>query len=405
MRTTLNAKFFFKHQLPQSVKFFCLGYGSSVTLVLTHGSLIVWMMENKIDLSSIGFWSWVTFPYCIKFLWGLVIDYYKFLIIRRKEFLYCILQVFNMCLLITLSFFNPDNIKFFFIICIFSCLFSSIQDVIIDSIRLQTVEKSNIAKIASFESIGFKLGLILCGAGVLYMAEYSSWKYSYILFSLSCMVGSLCMIFIPSSTNEIKSNNNSAFFANVWELVWRKEMWAFIAFVFLFKFSISSLTVLTSSFLLKMSFSKVEIASISKIFGVGMMIFGSYLGGILISDFNKRKIAIICFILQCISCLLFFSYVNKTSFIYLIVGFECFTSGICNTLIISIISFFCKKEMPATEYSFIYSFCSLSKIISLNIAGVVVDTWGWQPLFLFLILPPLLSILTLMTWKKIKAIA
>ena len=59
---------------PKVAVMLMLGFSSGIPLYLVGNTLGFWMRENGIELSTIGFLSWVGLAYSLKFLWAPLID-------------------------------------------------------------------------------------------------------------------------------------------------------------------------------------------------------------------------------------------------------------------------------------------------------------------------------------------
>src|SRR3954447_1235989 len=51
-----------------------LGFSAGLPLALSGSTLLVWMREAGVDLTTIGLFSMVGTPYTIKFLWAPLVD-------------------------------------------------------------------------------------------------------------------------------------------------------------------------------------------------------------------------------------------------------------------------------------------------------------------------------------------
>ena len=51
-----------------------LGFSSGLPLMLVFGTLSAWLREAGVERATIGFLSWVTLAYSIKFLWAPLVD-------------------------------------------------------------------------------------------------------------------------------------------------------------------------------------------------------------------------------------------------------------------------------------------------------------------------------------------
>src|SRR3981081_1647616 len=61
---------------PKMETLLVLGFVSGLPFYLTSRTLQAWMTTAKVDLATIGFFSLVTLPYSLKFVWAPVMDRY-----------------------------------------------------------------------------------------------------------------------------------------------------------------------------------------------------------------------------------------------------------------------------------------------------------------------------------------
>jgi PAT family beta-lactamase induction signal transducer AmpG len=134
-----------------------------------------------------------------------------------------------------------------------------------------------------------------------------------------------------------------------------------------------------------LGFTKIDYANISKFFGIFLMIFGSLIGGIMVHHFGLFQAMVMSVSLQAIAGLLFLiqSLVgNNLSVLIITVGVESFTSGIVSTLFISYLSSFCHGSFSGSNFTALYSFGSLCRIIISAVSGWIADVFGWNFLFI-----------------------
>src|SRR5207253_1527535 len=61
---------------PKMATLVVLGFSSGLPFYLTSKTLQAWMTTAKVDLATIGFFSLVTLPYSLKFVWAPLMDRY-----------------------------------------------------------------------------------------------------------------------------------------------------------------------------------------------------------------------------------------------------------------------------------------------------------------------------------------
>jgi len=160
--------------------------------------------------------------------------------------------------------------------------------------------------------------------------------------------------------------------------------------VILFKLGDAMLGVVASPFYVELGFTKTEIASITKIFGLGATIFGAYIGGFLMyKTGGSFKGLLIAGTLQAVS---------NSSFIYLhhmghdltaltiTIAIENTASGISNVALVGYISTLCNRHFSATQYALLSSASGLVSHTIVVFGGSMVNALGWDAYFLTTIL-------------------
>ena len=160
---------------------------------------------------------------------------------------------------------------------------------------------------------------------------------------------------------------------------------------------------MTLPFLLELTFSKIEIASIVKSFGLFATLFGVFVGGVLVKKMGVNKSLWIAGIAQMISNLAF-SYLSTKGHsidtLYFIIFIENFSGGIGDSVFVVYLSSLCSFSFSATQYALLASLSTFARSTLSSFAGIFAESLGWYQFFIlstFLALPGLifLSILTI----------
>jgi MFS family permease len=157
---------------------------------------------------------------------------------------------------------------------------------------------------------------------------------------------------------------------------------------------------MSSALFLDLSFTSLEIANISKAYGLLVMILGAFLGGILVSRLGIFKGIIICGCVQILSPLMFLllSIVGHNTNIFITtITLQNFCCGLGGTALVIYFSTICSNEFIATQFAIIASFGSLVRISLSSISGFLASYCEWPQFFLF---NTLLSILFIPIFLK-----
>jgi MFS transporter, PAT family, beta-lactamase induction signal transducer AmpG len=401
---------FFAQNVSFFVKIILLSFSSGIPFLLTLSTLSVWLSELGIRPSVIGLMALSTLPYCLKFVWGTVLDHLsipylsRWLGRRRSWALFSQLCLFGS--IIAMGSTSPED-HLFWTSCfaLMVCLFAALQDVIVEAYRIEITPKGLEGSSASATYLGFRLGMMASGAGALYLASWLSWFHVYALMACCLSVGMItCLLSkdppasplkvvsahpkqgaLPGSLPRGKPPLLTSFQEGIQALFDQYDWRIVCGFILLYKVGDTVLNVMNTPFLLSIGFSKLEIAQIAKFFGISAMICGGFFGGLLLNRFGIITGLLLCSALQILSCLMFFiqSLVGYNLWILtIVIGAENFTCGLGASAFIAYISSLCMPGHTALHFAVLTSIASLMRILLSGIAGIAADFLSWSAFFL-----------------------
>jgi MFS transporter, PAT family, beta-lactamase induction signal transducer AmpG len=378
--------------------FLCLmamGFTSGVPFLLTLSTLSIWLSECGFDTKAIGIFTAVSLPYAFKYLWAPLLDRIQLPIflwlhpIKRFGFLALICLILSLAVLAHL---NPvENLVWIAIAATAVSFFAATHDIVLDALRIYASDPSQVGGGAASESIGFRIGMITSGAGAVYLSLIIGWKGAYLAMAACCIVGIIGLFNMPNPPEfKAKPKGNEKFWKETFlnplaTLLKHPNFVYLIGFILTIKIAGTVMNALGAPFLFSLGFSKFEYASITKVYGVGLMLLGSFIGGLIV----HRKGTVFCLqlsaLLQILACALFamLAYLGQHQLDLLIVtlSVESFSSGLLSTGFISYLSLFCKPPYVASHFTLLYSLGSLSRVLASIIAGYVAASFGWVVLF------------------------
>ncbi|WII96039.1 MFS transporter [Moraxella haemolytica] len=187
-----------------------LGFSAGLPYFLVFSTLSMWLVEAQIDKSKVTMFAWAGLAYSFKFLWAPLVDslsipfLHRYLGKRRSWLLVAQLMIILAVCLMALTSPNADSITSLEMMALFAVLLafsSASQDIVIDAYRIEVVPKSMQTAFSALYVFGYRLGLIISGAGALYLAtyfgsteemyQYIAWKQTYFVMALVMGVGVL----------------------------------------------------------------------------------------------------------------------------------------------------------------------------------------------------------------------
>ena len=380
--------------------FLPVGFFAGLPLLLTSATLGTWLADVGITMTTVGLFALVSVPYSLKFLWAPLLDtpifgiFSKKLGLRRSWII--VMEIFICITILLMAFTNPINNTLYIAILAFTlAVFAASHDVAIDAWRIELHKKSQLGLGAAMYVTGYRLSLLVAGAGSLVIADIYSWKVAYIILASLFPIGILLVTFCNIKETTIKENKKYSSYKSI--LIDRvivpfldfmkKNNWALIlVFIALFKWGDALLGILSQPFMLQIGFSKSEIAAVSKLYGLVATLLGLFIGGIIISRLGIIKSLLISGVLQLLSNLVFISLAIKGSSIPLLIvtiTIENLSGGIGTAAFIAYLSSLCNVNFSAFQYALLSSFMSFSRTWGAAPAGWVLETLNWSKYFKF----------------------
>lgn len=191
-----------------------LGFSAGIPILLIFSSLSLWLGEAGIDKSAVTFFSWAALGYSFKFVWAPLVDELPVPILtkilgRRRAWL-LIAQVLIICAICIMAFSNPAlGQSYLYQMAVGAVLLgfsAATQDIVIDAYRIELAETQMQTVLASTYNAGYRIGMIVAGAGALFLAAslgtakgnyiYSAWKITYLAMAAVMVVGIITTLVI-----------------------------------------------------------------------------------------------------------------------------------------------------------------------------------------------------------------
>jgi PAT family beta-lactamase induction signal transducer AmpG len=178
--------------------------------------------------------------------------------------------------------------------------------------------------------------------------------------------------------------------------------WLLLALIGLYRISDIVMGVIANVFYLDLGFTKPEIASVVKTFGLIMTIIGGFLGGLLSVRFGVLKILFLGALLSAITNLLFMLLAQvgyDMSLLYLVISADNLSAGLASAAFIAFLSSLTNISFTAVQYAIFSSLMTLLPKILGGYSGTIVETIGYQYFFLSTALMGV-PVLVLIVWAN-----
>ncbi|KKN25271.1 hypothetical protein LCGC14_0886460 [marine sediment metagenome] len=398
-----------------------LGFSAGLPFLLVFSTLNARLADVGVETATIGFFSWLGITYSIKVFWAPVVDRLKLPVLdkllgKRRSWI-LLAQVGIATGLYLMAHVDAIAVPETMALCGLLVAFSSAtQDVAIDAYRIEIAEERLQAALAATYIFGYRLALLVAGAGALYLAEFWSWQVSYEVMAALVGVGALTVLIV----REPKVNHYSAaqdialkieqeaakrnhltprlarfagwFYAAVagpfldFFHRYKELSVAILIMVAVYRVSDIAMGVMANPFYLDfMGFSKTQVADVTKIFGFFMTIAGSLAGGVLVVRYGTRKILLAGAIMTAATNLLFVflaQYPPDLMTLAAVVSADNLSGGIANVALIAWLSSMTSASFTATQYALFSSLMTLPGKFLGGFSGIVVAGYGYAEFFL-----------------------
>ena len=395
-----------------------LGFVSGLPFLLVSSTLSLWLKDIGISLAAIGVFSLVKAPYSFKWLISPIIDQYSlpfFSKLGRRRGWAVFLQILLMLSLIYMALTNPQLSPLMFVFFVLMvALFSASQDIVLDAYRIESFNsKEQGAGVAVFV-LGYRIGSLFSGAGALFLASIMSWSYVYLIMASGVLIGLITILLSkePKNNRAAKPYTLRATIVNAvikpFSDFMKRDKWLLILlFIFFYRMSDAYVAPMAYPFFDDIGFSKVQIASIIKIYGIIATILGTLVGGVVINRIGLARALFICGILQGVSNLVYVGQVyagNNAPVLMINIFIENISGGMGTAAFVAYLSTLCNKKYTATQYALLSSFMGIARDLFAATSGFVANVLSWQTFFIITTLMSLPGMIILYYLIKTKVI-
>jgi PAT family beta-lactamase induction signal transducer AmpG len=187
------------------------------------------------------------------------------------------------------------------------------------------------------------------------------------------------------------------------EFLSRKDAWAALTFVVLFKFTDAFSGTMTAPFVIDLGFSRNDYAAIVKGVGLAATLIGGFAGGFVARRYSLAASLWIGGVLQAIANLSFswlaLVGVNEWALAFAITA-ENFTSAIGTVIFVAYLSALCRNPLhTATQYALLTALAAFGRTYLSSSAGYIAAATGWVWFFAICALASLPA-LALLAWLQ-----
>ena len=431
------------------LKILLLGAISGFPWVLIGSSLSLWLKEDGLSRSTIGWAGLIFGVYAFNYLWAPLIDRIKIPLLTKKlghrRGWIVLMQILILISLIAWSLINPsENLALVISVGLLIAIASATQDITVDALRIEQIgenEGKSMAAGAAMAVVGWWSGYKLGGVISLFSAEIlqnlgfeNYWQLTFLILGILIILMNIGLMFINEEKSEIREINqkdndeliskklgNKNILTN--SLTWisgtisgpiisffKKNGFSIaigiLGFVFLFKVGEAFLGRMSIVFYKEIGFSKSDIAIYSKTLGWITTVIFTLLGGLFVIRSGVLKAMFLAGILMASTNLLFslLAWTGKSELMFAVaVIFDDIAAAFATVAFVAFISLLVDRTYTATQYALLASIGTAGRTTLASSSGALVDwlngDWGIFFIITALMVIPSLIILWYMRNK------
>jgi len=408
------------------VRILLLGAISGFPWVLIGSSLSLWLKEEGLSRSTIGWAGLIFGVYAFNYLWAPIIDRIQIPLLTKRlghrRGWIVLMQIAILLSLVVWSYINPtQNLALLITVGLIIAIASATQDITVDALRIEQINENEVKSMAAGAAmavVGWWTGYKLGGVIALFTAEYFEkagiadyWQATFLVLGIVIILMNVGLMFVhepietdrqskQSETDQMiegklgSSNIITSFVAWITGTIggpiisfFKKNGFAIavgiLSFVFLFKIGEAFLGRMSIVFYKELGFSKVQIAIYSKTFGWITTVVFTLLGGIFAMRVGTVKTMFVAGILMALTNLLFAAlyWTGKSELLFAFaVIADDITAAFATVAFVAFISLLVDRTYTATQYALLASIGTAGRTTLASSSGALVDwlngDWG-----------------------------
>ena len=385
---------------PKMLAMMSLGFASGLPFMLIYSELAFWMKKEGVDLSVIGFFSWIGLAYTFKVLWAPLVDRIKFpaplsyLGQRRSWMLVAVIGTIIGMLTIASSDPSQDLTRLA-LGAVILATFGATLDISVDAWRIEAAPSDEQANMAATYVLGYRLAIIAAGLSYI-VADQFNWNIAYMFMAAVMAVNGCVIFFIKEPSRAVRRKAltiSQAVLENVvnpfFSFVGRLGVWTPVVFLLVATYLISDKTMgpMAKPLYQHIGYDEAQVGLVSTSFGPWPAVLGGFLGGVISIRFGLMRCLIIgsMFMVLTNAAFAWLATVDdpKTAYLFVTIGADNLAAGFAATVFIAYLSSLTELKFAATQYAFLSSMFNLIGKTLSGFTGVMADKMGFETFFIF----------------------
>jgi PAT family beta-lactamase induction signal transducer AmpG len=385
-----------------------LGFTSAVPLVLSGQVLQGWLKSAGVGLDLIGLFALVGLPYTLKFLWSPLLDRYLPPFGGRRRGWILLLVAACMLALMALAMCDPARQLWpMALLALLVAFASASADINIDAWRSESLAAAWIGLGTTVHFTLFRVGMVLVGAGALWLSDRLAWRQVYLGMSLTLLPGAIAALLAPEPpAAAAPATLVEAITGPFKDFLGRRRALEALAFILCFKLGDTLATALNVAFLMDVGYSRSEIGLASNLVGLAALVLGGLATAWVMHRWRLLQALWLFGLLQLAGLLataaLAAAAGRGRGLLVVVLALENGVFGMGTVGLLAAVQRLCDPARLATQFAFLTCLMAFARVLLATPAGLLARVLGWPGFFLLcalLALPGLVLLTRFNSWE------
>lgn len=365
---------------------------SGLVLIGVCSSFALMLSENGVGVSTITNILLATMPYSWKFIFS---PFVKNIINRNLgnntvlKSISIFVQIVIFACFASLGFFaSSTNFWLAGLIIFVLVIATCVHDIIRGYLKLTIFSNKELGVVSAIENTGFRIGILISGAGIVYISNLINWFAAFLLTGLIVIFVTISTLFMNTHSisrmapQSLQTKSIKEYLKDCFKFLKEYNVIILLLVIISFKITDSCASILKPMLFTYLGVSKLNFANITHLIGTFSMIISGIVAGSLLYKIGLKNCVRITFASQMLTALIFmYLYAFKPNLIILtlLINVSTFVFGFSSVVFRTFASQ--NSQRDVNIYVTLLSLGSLIRIISYSFAGGIVDNYSWTVLY------------------------